>query len=311
MPFSDIQGGSTLAKGLAPEAVVGLLNDYFTAMTQAVVANDGLLDKYIGDALMAVYGAPLPQPGHAYRACHTVLCMLAALQELRPRWQAQGLPSIDMGIGMNTGPMVVGNMESDLRFSYTVMGDEVNLGARLEGANKAYGTHIIISEASWGHVKDRLAVRELDVIRVTGRDRPPRIFEVLGRLPLTPAQPQRAAGLPGLSVVRGYALLPAVRSWQPHTTPESTLSVALSGITGNATACRLGSGLRHAHAVKSVLAPEVSRRRRRAEAQSELCLGLGHAVRAGKSFPAVHPRQYQFMEQEHSVFTLFLKKVSI
>lgn len=186
--FSDIRGFSTFSEGLAPEVVVQLLNEYFNAMTQAVVADDGLLDKYIGDAIMAVYGAPLPQSDHAYRACHTALRMLDALQVLQPRWQERGLPVIDIGIGINSGSMVVGNMGSDLRFAYTVMGDEVNLGSRLEGVNKEYGTHILISAATWEHVKHRLATREVDVIRVKGKGHPTRIFEVLGSEPLTVLQ---------------------------------------------------------------------------------------------------------------------------
>jgi len=186
--FSDIRNFSTFSEALAPEALVQLLNEYFNAMTQAIVADDGLLDKYIGDGIMAVYGAPLPLPEHAARACHTALCMLEALRVLQPRWQGRGLPVIQIGIGINSGAMVVGNMGSDLRFSYTVMGDEVNLGARLEGVTKEYGTPIIISETTWEYVKDRLATRELDIIRVKGKDHPTRIFEVLGMSPLTPLQ---------------------------------------------------------------------------------------------------------------------------
>jgi adenylate cyclase len=186
--FSDIRGFSTFSEHLAPEVLVQLLNEYFNAITQVVVADDGLVDKYIGDAIMAVYGASLPMPDHAYHACHTALRMLDALRALQPRWQARGLPVIHIGIGIHSGTMIVGNMGSDLRFSYTVMGDEVNLGARLEGATKEYGTPIIISEATWEHIKDRLATRELDVIRVKGKDQPTRIFEVLSMLPLAPSQ---------------------------------------------------------------------------------------------------------------------------
>ncbi len=186
--FSDIRDFSTFSEGLIPEDLVQLLNEYFNAMTKAVVADDGTVDKYIGDAIMAIYGAPLPQPDHAYRACHTALRMLDDLQGLQPHWHERGLPVIHIGIGINSGSMVVGNMGSDLRFAYTAMGDGVNLGSRLEGANKEYGTRIIISEATWEYVKDRLATRELDVIRVKGKVHPTRIFEVLGELPFTPPQ---------------------------------------------------------------------------------------------------------------------------
>jgi adenylate cyclase len=186
--FSDIRGFSTFSEGLTPEVLVQLLNEYFNAMTQAVVADDGTVDKYIGDAIMAIYGAPLPQPDHAYHACHSALRMLDALQVLQPHWQERGLPVIQIGIGINSGSMVVGNVGSDLRFAYTAMGDEVNLGSRLEGVNKEYGTQIIISEATWEYVKARLATRELDVIRVKGKVHPTRIFEVLGEWPFTPSQ---------------------------------------------------------------------------------------------------------------------------
>jgi adenylate cyclase len=186
--FSDIRGFSTFAEGLAPEALVQLLNDYMSAMTQVVLAEQGMLDKYIGDAVMAVYGAPRFTPDHAYLACRTALGMLDVLHTLQPRWQAQGLPLIDIGIGINSGAMVIGNMGSAEHLEYTVIGDEVNLGARLEDANKVYGTHIIISESTWSQVRDRIATRELDVIRVKGKENPTRIFEVLGFAPLPAVQ---------------------------------------------------------------------------------------------------------------------------
>jgi adenylate cyclase len=186
--FSDIQGFTSISEHLTPEALVQLLNEYLSAMTRLVLEENGLLDKYIGDALMAVYGAPLSLPDHAYRACHTALRMLEQLQSLQPDWRARGFPEIAIRIGINTGPMVVGNMGSDLRFTYTAMGDAVNLGSRLEGVNKIYGTCIIMSEATWEQVKDRIAARELDAVRVEGKNAPVRIFEVVGVLPLPAAQ---------------------------------------------------------------------------------------------------------------------------
>jgi adenylate cyclase len=184
--FSDIRGFSTIAEGLSPEALVHLLNEYLTIMTRVVFRDHGLLDKYIGDGLMAVYGAPLQDPDHAYRACRSALEMMQELRALQARWAAQGLPFLNIGIGINTAVMVVGNMGSDLRFDYTVMGDGVNLASRLEGANKEYGTNIIVSESTWAQVRERLATRELDVIRVQGKGQPTRIFEVLGISPLAP-----------------------------------------------------------------------------------------------------------------------------
>jgi adenylate cyclase len=182
--FSDIRGFSAIAEGCSPEALVRLLNEYLTVMTQVVFRHHGLLDKYIGDGIMAVYGAPLRDPEHAYRACHTALDMLDALGALRAQWTARGLPPLSIGIGINTATMVVGNMGSDLRFDYTVMGDGVNLASRLEGANKEYGTNLLISEATWSQVKERLATRELDLIRVRGKAQQTRIFEVLGWHPI-------------------------------------------------------------------------------------------------------------------------------
>ncbi|MDI6726611.1 MAG: adenylate/guanylate cyclase domain-containing protein, partial [Smithellaceae bacterium] len=144
--FSDIRGFTSVAEVMSPEELVQLLNEYLTAMTDLVFKYDGLLDKYMGDAIMAVYGAPLDQPDHALRACKTSLEMLSSLDTLREKWRQEGRPDLDIGIGINSGDMVVGNMGSQMRFDYTVMGDRVNLGSRLEGLNKVYGTRIILSE---------------------------------------------------------------------------------------------------------------------------------------------------------------------
>jgi adenylate cyclase len=184
--FSDIRSFSTIAEGLSPEALVHLLNEYLTVMTRVVFRHNGLLDKYIGDGIMAVYGAPLHDPDHAYRACRSALEMMDELTALQTRWASQGLPFLNIGIGINTAVMVVGNMGSELRFDYTVMGDGVNLASRLEAANKEYGTNIIISESTWEQVRARIATRDLDVIRVKGKAQPTRIFEVLGMSPLAP-----------------------------------------------------------------------------------------------------------------------------
>ncbi|MFH1674891.1 MAG: adenylate/guanylate cyclase domain-containing protein [Pseudomonadota bacterium] len=178
--FSDIRGFTAISEGLTPEALVHFMNKYLTAMTDVVFEYEGLLDKYIGDAIMAVFGAPVPQSNHAERACRTALGMLEALKELRSRWDSQNIPYIDIGIGINTGPMVVGNMGSDRRFDYTVMGDSVNLGSRLEAANKTYGTNIIISEFTYTYVSPLFTCRELDLVRVKGKSEPIRIYELIG-----------------------------------------------------------------------------------------------------------------------------------
>jgi adenylate cyclase len=178
--FSDIRGFTTISEKLTPEALVALLNEYLTAMTNEVFQHDGLLDKYMGDAIMAVFGAPLDQPDHAHRACLTALAMMKALRQLQKKWKDEGRPVFDIGIGINTGDMVVGNMGSEMRFDYTVMGDMVNLGSRLEGTNKEYGTNIIISEFTYEKVKDSICCRELDGVRVKGKIKPVKIYELLG-----------------------------------------------------------------------------------------------------------------------------------
>lgn len=178
--FSDVRGFTTISERLTPEQLVHLLNEYLTAMTDIVFKYDGLLDKYIGDAIMAVYGAPMEQPDHALRCCRTALEMMRTLKGLQQKWAAEGWPYVDIGIGINSGEMVVGNMGSNMRFDYTVMGDNVNLGARLEGINKEYGTHIVISEYTYEAVKAELFCRELDAVRVKGKKLPVRIYELIG-----------------------------------------------------------------------------------------------------------------------------------
>ncbi|MGD8373004.1 MAG: adenylate/guanylate cyclase domain-containing protein [Syntrophobacterales bacterium] len=177
--FSDIRGFTSLAEEMEPETLVHLLNEYLTEMTDVVFEFDGLLDKYIGDAIMAVFGAPLEQIDHPSRACRTALKMLQRLAKMQQKWESEGAPRLDIGIGINTGPMVVGNMGSERRFDYTVMGDSVNLASRLEGINKEYGTQVVISEFTHELVKDDFFCRELDAVRVKGRARPVKIFELL------------------------------------------------------------------------------------------------------------------------------------
>lgn len=178
--FSDIRGFTGISEKLTPEELVRLLNEYLTAMTDVVFKYDGLLDKYIGDAIMAVFGAPLDQPDHALRACRTALEMMSELKRLREKWAAEGRPDVNIGVGVNTGDMVVGNMGSEMRFDYTVIGDSVNLASRLEGTNKEYGTNIIISEFTYESIRNELFCRELDAVRVKGKKLPVRIYELLG-----------------------------------------------------------------------------------------------------------------------------------
>lgn len=178
--FSDVKNFTPIAERLNPEELVELLNLYLGEMTDLVFAEDGMLDKYIGDGVMAVWGAPLAQPDHAARACRAALAMITRLAELNARCAARGWPTLAIRIGLNSGPMVFGNMGSTGHLSLTVMGDNVNLGARLEGINKLYGTTIIASEATVDRARDVVTARELDLVRVKGKSQMVRIFEILG-----------------------------------------------------------------------------------------------------------------------------------
>jgi adenylate cyclase len=178
--FSDIRGFTSFAERLQPEDLVELLNVYLGNMTDIIFEYDGMLDKYIGDAVMAVWGAPLPQEDHARRACRATMKMLSRLESLNEEWQERGWPRLSVGIGLNTGPMVFGNMGSAKHLSLTVMGDNVNLGSRLEGLNKLYGTHAIATESTLRAAGDVVVARELDLVRVKGKLEAVRIFEMLG-----------------------------------------------------------------------------------------------------------------------------------
>ena len=179
--FSDVQGFSTISEQLDPTELVKLLNIYLTEMTNLVTEVEGTIDKYEGDAIIAFFGAPVPYEDHATRACFVSLAMQKRLAEMRDQWQQEGTPLLYMRIGLNTGPMVVGNMGSEKRFDYTMMGNSVNLAARLEGANKNYGTYTMVSEFTYEPAKNDIEVRELDLIRVIGIKTPVRIYELLAK----------------------------------------------------------------------------------------------------------------------------------
>ena len=151
--FSDIRGFTTLSERMLPEKLAAFINEYLSPMTRIVFDEKGTLDKYIGDAIMAFWNAPLDQPDHALRACRASLAMLARLDELKAKCRAENFPEFDIGVGINTGTMIVGNMGSDVRVDYTVMGDAVNLASRLEGTNKEYETRVILGEGTWPHIK--------------------------------------------------------------------------------------------------------------------------------------------------------------
>jgi adenylate cyclase len=179
--FADIRGFTSISERLDPHRLLDLLNKYLTPMTDVIVSrHQGTLDKYMGDAIMAFWGAPKAQPDHALRACRAALDMLSELERLRPGWRAAGLPDIDIGIGLNTGSMSVGFVGSQDRFyNYTILGDAVNLASRLEGANKQYGTRIIIGPQTFEQVQGRVVARPLDLVRVKGKQEPVRIYELL------------------------------------------------------------------------------------------------------------------------------------
>ncbi len=178
--FSDVRGFTTLSEKLDAQELAALLNEYLTDMTQIVFRHDGTLDKYIGDAVMAFWGAPFEMPGHATQACHAALEMIARLKHMQAKWKAEGKPVLDIGVGLSTGVASVGNMGSELRYGYTALGDTVNLSARLEGLNKEYATHILLSEATYAMVQDPLLVfRELDLIRVKGKLQPITLYELI------------------------------------------------------------------------------------------------------------------------------------
>ena len=180
--FSDIRGFTTISEKLDAQDLALFLNQYLSDMTELVFEHHGTLDKYIGDAVMAFWGAPFEEPGHAGRGCHTALKMMARVREMQKQWEAEGKPHLDIGIGLNTGVASVGNMGSALRYGYTALGDAVNLSSRLEGLNKDYGTHILVNETTHVAAKDDgFVFRELDLIRVKGKLQPVTIYELIGR----------------------------------------------------------------------------------------------------------------------------------
>lgn len=179
--FTDLANFTTFSEKLSAEELVSLLNSYFTEMTDILIKNDGTLDRYDGDAIKAFFGAPLYFEDHAKRACWTCIEMQERLSELRKEYKEQGKPELVMRVGINTGQMVVGNMGSSTRMNYGMNGDSVNLAARLEGANKQYGTCTLISEFTYQEAKDFIEVRELDTLRVVGRSTPIKIYELLGK----------------------------------------------------------------------------------------------------------------------------------
>lgn len=205
--FSDVRGFTTISEGLEPKELTQLMNEYLTPMTHVIQHHRGTIDKYMGDAIMAFWGAPLEDPHHARHALQAAMDMFRSLELLRQDFAAKGWPPINIGIGINTGPMTVGNMGSEFRMAYTVMGDAVNLGSRLEGLTKQYGVNIIVSEFTRAQVPE-FVFRELDLVRVKGKDKPVAIYE-----PVCAAGEEDAATKDELKLYREALKLFRARNW--------------------------------------------------------------------------------------------------
>ena len=195
--FSDIRGFTTVSEKGQPEDIVRTLNEYFTQMVAIVFRHTGTIDKFVGDMVMALFGAPLEDPLSADHAVDAALEMLDELHRLNLKWTAEGRPVLDIGIGINTGPMIAGNIGSDQIMSYTVIGDAVNLGSRLESLNKNYSTRIIISENTKRRLTKSYDFRPLGDVVVKGKSQPVAIFEVVSPTnPLAPAEAVAPAAAP-------------------------------------------------------------------------------------------------------------------
>jgi adenylate cyclase len=178
--FTDIRGFTTMSENLDPEALVRLLHDFLNPMSNIIINQGGTIDKYMGDAIMALFGAPLAQPDHPRLACRAALEMAASLASLNQEWAALGRQPLRIGVGINTGPVAVGNMGSDRLFDYTAIGDNVNLASRLEGLNKYYGTNILISETTAQALDNNgFILRDVDLVKVKGKAHAARIYELL------------------------------------------------------------------------------------------------------------------------------------
>ena len=178
--FCDLEGFTGYSEIYEPNEMIQILSEYFNEMTEKVFSFGGLLKEYVGDELMAIFGAPLEQKDHAKKACLTALAMRDRLLAMRPIWESMNRPPLEARTGVNSGTMLVGNVGSKYRFSYGALGDHVNLASRLEGINKIYGTRMIIGENTANLVEGSFLLREIDFVRVKGKEKPVRIYELLG-----------------------------------------------------------------------------------------------------------------------------------
>jgi len=229
--FCDMKGFTSLSEGLTPTGLVNVINHYLTEMSAPIREQSGIIDKYIGDAIMAFWGMPFTaDQDQAKLACFAALDQLARLDAFRARLPElmgikRGLPQVDMRVGIATGEVVVGNIGSDVTKSYTVMGDTVNFASRIEGANKAYGTHVLVSEPTARMADDAVETREIDSILVVGKTEPQRIFEVLGRKGVIaePVAKLQAQYVEGLAAYRR-------QDWQAA---EASFGAALAAVPGD------------------------------------------------------------------------------
>jgi adenylate cyclase len=178
--FSDIRGFTSISEKLAPEAVVKTLNEHLNMMVSVIFKYGGTLDKFVGDCVMAFWGAPLPQPNHAELAARAALEMIDGLEKLNQKWQSEGRPTLKIGVGINSGEMLFGNIGSEQRMDFTVIGDNVNLGSRLESATKDLHASIVISDATYQRVRDLAKVRPLGEILVKGKEHRIQVYELVG-----------------------------------------------------------------------------------------------------------------------------------
>ncbi len=214
--FLDIAGFTTMSETLKPTQLVEVMNHCLTEFSNIILKHDGLINKYIGDCVMAFWNAPADQPLHATQACLAALECIRVLPDINRKLQEKGLPSIDCRIGVNTGVAVVGNMGSHEKFDYTAMGDPVNLASRLEGANKQYHTRIMISDATFEKAREEIEARDLDLIRVKGKKEPRKVFEVLckkGEL-LEEVSEGRKRYHQGLALYRQRSFAEAIEAFQ-------------------------------------------------------------------------------------------------
>ena len=178
--FSDVRGFTTLSENAEPEEVVKMLNEYFSAMVEVIFRNNGTVDKFIGDAIMAFWNAPLPIEDHAYLSVKTAVEMLEALEKLKEKWEKENKTGIDIGIGINTADVTIGNIGSEKIKDYTIIGDGVNTASRLESATKEYNAKIIISETTYEKVKDKVIANYRGESKLKGKDKLIKVYEVVG-----------------------------------------------------------------------------------------------------------------------------------